>query len=137
MPKFCAVLNCSNRVDREKDKSYYRFLSIVKNNDKKSLKHSKVRRERWLAQFFREGLTERMLERARIKRMLSVSHSSAFSHKVHNTRFEKQIRIIPSLMAPIELGPPVLKYSTRISKFYDPNDSEHKFDKTRIKIGYP
>ena len=92
-----------------------------------------MRRERWLAQFFRKDLTERMLERARIKRMLSVSHSSAFSHKVHNTRFEKQIRLIPSLMAPIELGPPVSKYSTRILKFYDPNDSEHKFDKMRIK----
>ena len=36
MPRFCAVLNCSNRVDREKDKSNYRFPSIVKNNDKKA-----------------------------------------------------------------------------------------------------
>ena len=30
-------------------------------------------------------------------------------------------------------GPPVSESSTRISKFYGPTDSEHKFDKTRIK----
>ena len=27
--------------------------------------------------------------------------------------------------------------STMISKFYDPTDSQHKFHKTRLKIGYP
>ena len=46
MPSFCAVLNCSNRADREKDKSNYRFPSIVKNNGKEGLKLSKVRREK-------------------------------------------------------------------------------------------
>ena len=29
MQSFCAVFNCSNYVDREKNKSNYRFLSIV------------------------------------------------------------------------------------------------------------
>ena len=62
MPNFCAVLNCSNRPDREKDKSNNSFPSIVKNNSKKGLKHLKVRREKWLAQIFRKVLTERMLE---------------------------------------------------------------------------
>ena len=33
----------------------------------------------------------------------------------------------------IELGPAVLQSLTRISKFYDPSDSEHKFHKTRIE----
>ena len=28
---------------------------------------------------------------------------------------------------------PVLESSTRISKFYDPTDSEHEFDKTEIE----
>ena len=45
MPSFCTVFNCSNRADREKDKSKYRFPSIVKNNGKEGLKLSKVRRE--------------------------------------------------------------------------------------------
>ena len=33
----------------------------------------------------------------------------------------------------IELGPPVSKSSTRISKFYNSTDSEHKLHKTRIE----
>ena len=75
MPGFCAVFNCSNRADREKEKSIHRFLSIVKNNGKKRLKLSKVRREEWLTQIFRKYLTERKLERTRtrIKIILFVS----------------------------------------------------------------
>ena len=61
MPSFCTVFNCSNRADREKDKSKYRFPSIVKNNGKEGLKLSKVRREKQLAQIFRKYLTERKL----------------------------------------------------------------------------
>ena len=56
------ISNCSNRADREKDKSNYRFPSIVKNNGKEGLKLSKVRREKWLAQIFRKDLTERKLQ---------------------------------------------------------------------------
>ena len=46
MQSFCAVFNCSNRADREKNKSNYRFQSIVKNNGKEGLELSKVRREK-------------------------------------------------------------------------------------------
>ena len=35
MPGFCAVFNCSYCADIEKDKSNYRFISIVKNNGKR------------------------------------------------------------------------------------------------------
>ena len=64
--------------------------------------------------------------------MFSASPSSASSHKVHNIRFEKQARIL-SYLTVIELGPPVSESTTRISKLYDPTDSEYKFHKTRIK----
>ena len=37
MPSFCAVFNYSNRADREKDKSSYRFPSFVKNNGEEGL----------------------------------------------------------------------------------------------------
>ena len=94
MQSFCAVFNCSNRADREKNKSNYRFPSIVKNNGKEGLKLSKVRREKWLAQTFRKDLTEEKLVRTRMKIMLSVSPSFVFTHKVHNIRFEKQIHIL-------------------------------------------
>ena len=96
MPGFCAVFNCSNRADREKDKSIHRFPSIVKNNGKKGLKLSKSEKGKSLAQFFRKYLTERKLERTRtrIKIVLYASPSSAFSRKVRNMKFEKQIRIL-------------------------------------------
>ena len=60
----------------------------------KGLKLSKVKREKWLAQIFRKDLTERKLERTRMKIMISASPSSVLSHKVHNIRFEKQTRIL-------------------------------------------
>ena len=95
MQSFNAVFKCSNRADSEKNKSNYPFSSTVKNNGKESLKLSKERREKWLAQIFRKDLTEIKLEGTRIEIMLSVSlHSLLYSHKVHNIRFEKQIRIL-------------------------------------------
>ena len=75
-----AVFNLSNRADREKDKSNYRFPSIVKNNGKRGLKLSKVKREKSLDQIFKKDLTERKLERT-MKIMLSASSLSVFSHK--------------------------------------------------------
>ena len=36
-----------------------------------------------------------------------------------------------------ELGPPVLESSARISKFYAPTDSEHKFNETEIENWLP
>ena len=49
MTGFCAVFNCSNRADKEKDKSIHRFRSVVKNNTKEGLKPLKAKREKWLA----------------------------------------------------------------------------------------
>ena len=71
-----------------------RFPSIVKNNGKEGLKLSKMRREKWLTQIFRKDLTERKLERTRMKIIISASSSLVFSHKLYNIRFEKQIRIL-------------------------------------------
>ena len=68
--------------------------SIAKYTGKEGLKLSKVRRKKWLVQIFRKDLTDRKLERTRMKMMLSVPHLSVFSHKVHNIKFEKRIRIL-------------------------------------------
>ena len=78
MQIFCPAFTCSNRADREKNKSNYRFTSIIKNNDKEGLTLSKVRREMSLARFFRKFLTERKLEKARTKKILSASPSLFF-----------------------------------------------------------
>ena len=87
MPGFCEVFNCSNRADREKDKSIHRFPSIAKKIGKKGLKLSKVRREKWSAQIFRKYLTERKLERTRtrIKIVLYAYPSSVCNIKFENT----------------------------------------------------
>ena len=97
MLSFCAPFNCWNRAEKQEDKSNYPFPSVVTNNGKEGLKLSKVRKEeKWLAQILRKDLTETKLERtkARINIMFFASPSSGFSHKVHNIRFEKQIRIL-------------------------------------------
>ena len=82
-----AVFNCSNHADRGKDKCNYQFPLIVKNNRKEDLKLSKVVKEKWSAQIFREDLTERKPERTQMKIMLSALPSLVFSHKAHNIRF--------------------------------------------------
>ena len=85
MLSFCGVFNCSNCADKDKDKSNYRFPSIVKNNSKEDLKLSKVRKEeKWLAQTFRKDLTGTKLERTitLIKIMLSAS-----PHRFFHTKF--------------------------------------------------
>ena len=38
-----------------------------------------------------------------------------------------------SIQIAMELGPPVLESSTKISKLHGPIDSEHKFHKARIE----
>ena len=67
-------------LTERKNKSNYRFPSIVKNNGKEGLTLSKVRREKLLAQIFRKDLTERKLEKTRMKIMLSASPLLFFFH---------------------------------------------------------
>ena len=131
MLSFCAAFNCLNRAEKEKDKTNYRFPSIVKSNGKEGLKLLKVRmEEKWLAQIFRKYWTGTKLERTRtrIKIMLSSSLSSVFLQKFRNIRFERQIRILSSITV-LELGPSVMQSFTWIQKFYDP--TEDKFHKAK------
>ena len=45
MANFFAALQCSNRAERQKDKFYYRFSSIIKNNGEEGLKLSKLTKD--------------------------------------------------------------------------------------------
>ena len=83
MPSFCAALNFSNCADREKDKSNYRFPSIVENNFREGLKLSKLSKEKsgWLI-FSRDKEVKLERIRTRIKIMLSASPSSNFHIKL-------------------------------------------------------
>ena len=74
---FCAVFNCLNHADKERDKSNYHFPSVVKNNGKEGWKLWKVRKEeKWLAQVFGKKLTEIKLGRIRIRFKMMLSASS-------------------------------------------------------------
>ena len=60
---------------------------MVKNNGKKGLTLSSVRREKSLVQVFRKDLTEKKLEKTRTKIMLSASLSLSLSHCFFHTKF--------------------------------------------------
>ena len=94
------------------------------------LELSIVRREEWLAQTFRKDLTERNLEKTRMKIML-FSSPSWFSTKSSQYQIWKSNTY--SILTVIKPGPQVLESSPRVSKIHDPTDSEHKFQKTRIE----
>ena len=59
---------------------------------------------------------------------------------VFHTKFTISELKCYSILTVNKLGPPVLKSSFRISKFYAPTDFEHKFNKVKIEnwllIGY-
>ena len=57
MVNFCAVYGCSNRSNREKDRSYFRLPAIITrpNDEKQAL--SKERRATWLARIRRDDLS--------------------------------------------------------------------------------
>ena len=89
----------SNLAEREKDKSYCRIPSVVKNNGKEGMKISKLRREKLLAQICRKDLTEGKLEKNKNKNKKQQNNAFClaligFSHKIHNIRIENQILIL-------------------------------------------
>ena len=54
MVNFCALLGCSNRSNRVKDKGYYRIPAIVSRSKPKKQALSVERRATWLARIRRE-----------------------------------------------------------------------------------
>ena len=56
MVNFCAVLGCSNGLNREKEKGYYRIPAIVSRSKPKKQALSAERRGTWLARTRREDL---------------------------------------------------------------------------------
>ena len=56
MVNFCAVLGCSNRSIREKDKGYYRIPAIVSRLKPKKQALSVEHRATWLTRIRREDL---------------------------------------------------------------------------------
>ena len=72
MVNFCAVCGCSNRANREKDRGFFRFLTILHHSDTqkkattKTKDLSQERRFKWLARIRREDLTEDKIVNVRV-----------------------------------------------------------------------
>ncbi|KAL4232446.1 hypothetical protein ACF0H5_007139 [Mactra antiquata] len=66
MPSFCAVFGCSNRHDREKDRSYYRLPKVIIHQGGRTAELSKARREKWLSNISRADLKPSSYDNIRI-----------------------------------------------------------------------
>ena len=79
-------------------------------------------------------------QRQRIKQYFLSPSLSPHQFSTQSLQYQNWNANKYSILTVNELGLPVLESSARISKFYAPNDSEHKFNKTEIEnwlpIGY-
>ncbi|WAR11745.1 hypothetical protein MAR_025925 [Mya arenaria] len=66
MPSFCAVFGCSNRHDRENDRSYYRLPKVITHQGEQTKKLSQDRREKWLSNIARDDLKPSSYDNLRI-----------------------------------------------------------------------
>ena len=57
MVNFCAVYGCSNRSNREKDRSFFRLPAIITRPNDEKQAFSKERRATWLARIQRDDLS--------------------------------------------------------------------------------
>ena len=61
MVKFCAVVGCGNRSNRDKDKSFYRLPAVVTNQGAHTEELSDKRRRSWLAAIRRKYNKDKQL----------------------------------------------------------------------------
>lgn len=66
MPAFCAVYGCSNRHDREKNRSYYRLPKVITHQGERTRELSTARREKWLANIARSDIKPSSYDNLRI-----------------------------------------------------------------------
>ena len=66
MVNFCAMNGCSNRTNREINKSYYCLPSVKSDDDEEAKKLTADRRVKWLSWINRSDWTEKKLKYARV-----------------------------------------------------------------------
>ncbi|KAJ8256445.1 hypothetical protein COCON_G00185970 [Conger conger] len=66
MVSFCAVVGCSNRADRERDKSFFRLPKTIRHQGEQTLRFSEERRAKWISWISRQDLTPKKMEHIRI-----------------------------------------------------------------------
>ena len=112
MTRSCAVLGCSNRSNREVDKSYYRVPKEVVHKGAKVQKISKRRREKWLSNLSLSSCGAKS-KHARIC-------SDHFVKGVYNFRISSRTRVFFRRVSPAN-GKPILTdvdYFSRQTKFF-------------------
>ena len=76
-----------------------------------------------------ENLKQQWLIQIKCRNIQSIQHARMnHAYCIHLNPVWKKIMLFVN-----ELGLPVLESSARVSKFYAPTDSEHKFNKREIK----
>jgi len=58
MVNFCAIFNCTNRADREKEKSLFRVPKIIEHRSQEDKDLPTRRRNAWIAAIKRKDATE-------------------------------------------------------------------------------
>ena len=66
MVNFCAINGCSNRADREKEKSYYRLPKVLSHHGGKVKELLTARRTTWLSRISRADLTKEKMKYVRV-----------------------------------------------------------------------
>ena len=66
MVNFCAIVGCSNRIGRNKDKSFYRLPKIITHQGNDAKLYSEERRTVWLARISRADITKEKLKNIRV-----------------------------------------------------------------------
>ncbi|XP_013406439.1 uncharacterized protein LOC106170924 [Lingula anatina] len=66
MPSFCAVFGCSNRRNRENDRSYYRLPKVITHQGDQTKELSQARRDKWLSNIGRSDIKESSYEHIRV-----------------------------------------------------------------------
>ena len=99
MVNFCAVYGCSNRSNREKDRSYFRLPAIITrpNDEKQAL--SKERRATWLARIRRDDLSSNPSDFVRVcsDHFISGTYKIGISEKANDSDFRSVLLHVVNL----------------------------------------
>ena len=66
MVNFCDIVGCSNRIGRDKGKSFFRLPKIITHQGKEARSYSEGRRTMWLSRISRADLTEEKMTNIRV-----------------------------------------------------------------------
>jgi len=85
MVNFCAIVGCSNRIGRDKGKSFFRLPKVITHQGEETKKLSEERRNTWLARISRADLSTEKQKNTRVCSDHFVSGTPAALYDTKNT----------------------------------------------------